>query len=313
MFPLASRQFVLAKVGLLRAACPRELEAATANRALQNAIVIVSNEKKVGRVATTGYVPTAVIVAGAARRGRYLDAGVAVSWAFIEAGCGLEIRADHAIGSNELMAKLGTLVSERYGGALCETGYPGGGSPWVQEVYPFENYLIYNYKGQKYRQAYSINPTERDVALSNGSTPVEEKFVNAAIGHTGYAKESMSRVQTGVRYAWAPARGATQSFTTGGKDSELVTMVVRDSSDVLAAVAAYLDYIRTSQRSPMKPTFAPVSLTNTGKILAQLAAGGAGCYDFVAWLAGTAGRFKKKKLKGKTATVGATFSENNRF
>lgn len=280
MFFLNGKKFRLARVGLVRAGCPRELQSSAANCNDHGAIVIEANSGGVGRVESTGYTPRAVVTGGARRRERLLDAGIVLSWAYIEAG--LEIKADHEIGSGELMQKLQDLINQKVLGTsgLGLVNVPGATTlPWIVEVYPFENYVIYCYKGQKYRQGFNLDPVERIVGLTGPSTSVEEKFVDKV-----NAEAFMPRVETGVRYAWAPSQSA-KSFTLGGKHSELVTQVLRNWTNIVQASQAYLDYIRTSQRRPMQPSFYPVSLSDSGKIMDQLAQRGPGVYDFAAWSA----------------------------
>jgi hypothetical protein len=278
MFILCGRTFNLAKVGLVRAGCPQELSNTFHNRIPGASIIITKNYEKLGYVKATDYYPSGIIVAGAATRNLMLRASLTRTWAYVEAGA-LEVHADDAIGSSELMSKLDALLLDKLYGA---TKQPISGQPWpyIQEVYPFENYFVYTFKGQRYRQGFALDPVERKVALRGGSVAVKEMFVDA-----GESKESMPRVQTGVRYAYAPPKGNNQSFTTGGKNSELVTQLIRNWSDILEAVAMYLNYIRNSGKPvrPMTPTFHPVTLSPAHKIVAALQAKGIDVYDFARW------------------------------
>lgn len=288
MFSLCGKNFILAKVGLVRAGCPQELIDTAPNRSADAAIVIVHNKNKLGFIEATGYYPQGVIVAGAMRRRHLQEAGIVCSWAYVEAG--LEIKADDAIGCSELMAKLNQLIVEKFYGQNA----PIANQPWpyINEVYPFENYFIFTMKGEKYRQGYTLDPIARRCALRGGATHVEEKFVDAST-------ESMSRVQTGVRYAYAPVKGNSQTSTTGAKNSELVTQIIRNWADVNEAANMYLNYIRLSGavlKPPMKPAFAPVDLSPVGKIVAALVAKGIDVYDFARWSA--TAQFKKTKTVG---------------
>lgn len=299
MFSLIDKKFRLAKVGLVRAACPRELMMSAANRSMTSAIVIVANKNGVGRVDSTGYTPKCIVAAGAARRARLLDNGIVLSWAYVQDGAGMEIRADHEIGCSELLVKLGDLVNERMVGASAQSfaNLPGG-CPWIMEVYPFEGYSIFQYKGQKYRQAFALDPVERIVGLSGEPVKVDEKFVDAATQTTG---GWIPRNQTGARYAYAPPQSAL-SYSTGGKDSELISQVFRNWRNITEAAAMYVAYAKASQTlpgaKPMRPAFAPVSLTDDGKILAQLNARGPGVFDFAVWSAGEQEKEPKTKSHG---------------
>ncbi len=79
--------------------------------------------------------------------------------------------------------KLDVAIRERILGPARADGnscFPGQISPWIVEIYPFENYFIYNLKGQKYRQGYVLDPVKREVRLGTGSSKVEEKYVLAS-------------------------------------------------------------------------------------------------------------------------------------
>lgn len=287
--------FELAKVSLIRGiGCPRELQSILANTANAGAIVIAANEQQLGKT-STGYSPRAVIIAGAAVRDRLLSEGYTRSWAWVEEGA-LDITADDKISCQELMEKLNSALSLKLFGSA--TGpMPGQPWPYIQEVYPFENYFIFSMKGQKYRQHYNLNPTERVVELSGGATAVEEKYVDAA----GEIKETMPRVQTGVRYAFAPPRGNTQSSTTGAPNSELMIQVVRNWKNIFAAVNAYLDAIKNGLYKPMKPSFYPVEITDKGQVGAVLSAMGVDLFDFARWSLAAQKNTKEGLSKSKYA------------
>lgn len=297
MFKYRGQDVHLVKVGLVRAGCPREISTAIENTAINTAIVMTKNVKGLGRIEATNYTPEGVIVSGAYMRNRLLECGVAVSWAFVQAGAVKNMNADDAISSNELMEKLTQLLQERTFGALKT---PISGSPWpyIVEVYPFENYFIYTYKGQKYRQFYALDPIERKAALRGGSVPVAEKFVNAN-------DDRMPRVQTGVRYANAPIPGNRQSVHYGAAHSELVTQVIRSFANVVEAAAAYLAHgVRVTNgkvlpHGQMRPAYQPVALGVDGARGANgtfLTAKGIDHFSFAVWGARMLSEAQKQKL-----------------
>lgn len=297
MFKYRGHDVHLVKVGLVRAGCPRELGTTIENTAINTAIVMTKNMKGLGRIEATNYTPEGVVVSGAYIRNRLLECGVAVSWAFVQAGAVKNMNADDAISCSELMEKLNTLLMDKTFGPLKG---PISGSPWpyIVEVYPFENYFIFTYKGQKYRQFYALDPIERKAALRGGSVPVEEKFVNAN-------DDRMPRVQTGVRYATAPIPGNRQSVHYGGAQSELVTQVIRSFANVVEAAAAYLAHgvrVTNGKVMPvgqMRPKFQPVALGVDGARGTNgtfLTAKGIDHFEFAVWGARMLSEARKQKL-----------------
>ena len=278
MFTLCGRNFELIRVGLVRAGCPQELSNSVGNRGpVGFPIVVIKNRDKLGLVASTGYYPQGVVVAGVRTRAAMLNHGLTKGWAYVEAGA-LDINADDAIGCEELMQKLSALLMAKFYGANQPLSMQP--CPYIVECYPFENYLIFEMKGQKYRQAFALDPIERKVTLQGPQQPVKEKFVDA-LG------ESMPRADTGVRYAWAPVKGNNQSFTTGGRNSELVTGLIRSLANIHEAVEMYLNYVRLSGAShwqtPTPSTAHKVALTPEHKLLETV---GIAAGVFARWAAG---------------------------
>lgn len=285
--------YVLAKVSLVRPACPKEISARAENTMPDWPIVLKRNTNEYGKVEATQYCPAVVVAAGAARRARLLEQGIVYAWAWVENGA-LEINADDAMGANELITRLNDLLNTKYGGTL---NVPGQYWAYIIEAFPFEGYCIYGLKGKKYRQAFALDPVERKVALNGPSIEVAEKFVDAC------GDQAMARVETGVRYAYAPPRGAPTTVTTGAKNSELVTQIVRNWTNIMQAVNDYLDAVKKGAYKPMKPAFAPVPLTDNGKLTAMLASKRVALIDFVRWSAqmqeqGKAAAFAGKKEPG---------------
>ena len=131
MFNLAEKKFSLSRIGLVRASMPTELANLEGHCRRGVAMVVTKNYGKLGRVEATKYVPSAVLVAGAMTRSSLLAAGISRAWMYVEAGA-LEIKADDAIGCNELMQKLNTALREKiYGNRGPLSGQPW---PYVMEV-----------------------------------------------------------------------------------------------------------------------------------------------------------------------------------
>ena len=276
MQTLNINNFTLAKVSTIRAACPQELKHTVHNMATGLPIIICKNTNGYGRVAKAGYIPDTVVVAGEAKKASLLGQGIVCTWAWIQNTSGIEIQADDAISCGELTEKLSSALQMHFYG---QSG-PALGQPWpsIMEVYPFENYMIFSMRGQKYRQAFDLEPTERKVRFNGGSVAVKEQFVDASV-------DTMPRVQTGVRYAYAPPPGNAQTMTRGALHSELFTQVIRNWSNILKAADAYVAAIKSGLYKPMQPSFYPIVIDDKGHLAGVLSANGIAIADFVRWSA----------------------------
>ena len=230
-----------------------------------------------------------------------MEVGVSRAWAYVEEGA-LPSSDLEIMSSGELLSGLeGSINVSRGINAIL----PVTGQAWpnIQCVYPFRDYCEYEYNGHRYRQPYAINAERHVVVCGGTAVAIQNKFVQAdALNdgiHTGNAKESMQRVQTGVRYAYAPPRAQLQSFSTGGATSELVTQIVRNWANIEEAVSMYLQYTKSrDNRKPMRPSFYPVGLSDEGKIQNALAANGIDAFDFALWSADAQGK-KTKRVAGE--------------
>ena len=265
--------FILARINLVRAACPFEVASTRQNLALGLPIVVEKNRKNIGTIEATGYTPTAIITAGAARRNYLLEKGLVHAWAWVEAGS-MELNADQMIQPVELLEKLNGALQNKFFG--MQGAVPGQAYPFIEEVFPFEGFVNYSMRGQRYKQPFILD--NREVRLTGQVTACGEPSPTAG---NGLNKESMPRVQTGVRYAYAPMRGNNQTTTRGALNSELMTQVIRNMSDINEAVDMYLNAVKNGLYKPMKPAFAPVNLSDTGKISAALMKANIAPLDFV--------------------------------
>lgn len=235
MFTIQQRKFDLVRIGLIRAGCPTEVANTPGNRGpVGYPIVIACNRKQWGRVHSTGYFPSGIVVAGSKTRAALLRHGITRGWAYVEAGS-IEIQADDSISCNELLDKLSTLLLQKFYGSNGPTANQP--YPYVVECYPFENYMVFSFGGKKYRQSFALDPIEHKVSLQGAETQVLEQFVDAF-------GESMPRSDTGARFSDAQVKGNDQTFTTGGRSSDLVTSMIRNFKNINEAVEMYLNYVR---------------------------------------------------------------------
>lgn len=281
----ADKMYDLARVHLIRVGCPRELAASRENK-LNVPVVVERNRQKLGYIQATGYFPAAVVVAGAYRRDQLLARGILDSWGWVERGA-VEIQAADTLSAGELTEKLTNLLQIKFYG----NNKPIYGQPWpyICQLYPFESYLVYEFAGQRYRQMFTINPQSNDVQLSGDSTKVSEQFVNAC-------GISLPRTQDGMRQANNPLPLAGNWVSSyPNPNSDLIRMVVRNFSNVEAVVGKMLAAIKTGLYRPLKPDFAPVNLSDDGKILGPLVEAGIAPADFVCWADGPGAKYMKAR------------------
>jgi hypothetical protein len=268
------RLYHLAPLRLLRVGCPREIQASRENTRMVP-IVVEKNRRELGKVAATGWSPEAVVVAGSATRHALLDRGDLEGLAWIEAG--LDIKAEDEISCEELCQKLQSCVTAKFYGAKGPQSLQP--SPYIAQVYPFENYTLYCMEGQKYRQSYTLDPMKRSVALDGLSIKVDEKYLNAS-------SENMPKVQSGLRTVTNPIPLAWNqvSWRSGGT-SELMTQVVRDFTNIMAQVTKLRNMIKHGLLEPMMPDFSPVALGAGHHVLAPFIKAGIAPVDVVRGLA----------------------------
>ena len=238
-------RYILTRVNLVRAACPRQLEASVENQAQGLAIVIEANVHKYGINYDTDYYPKAVIVAGADTRRRLLANGGIHGWAWVEKGS-MDILPEHSIQTKDLLHRLQAAVIQRTCGPKI---FPGQSIPGLVACYPVENQLIYGMHGKLYRQQFAISSEDRRILLN--ASPLEL---------TACGGIPMARVQTGARYSEATNYPALAVPSKGAPNSELVTEIVRDWSDIEEAVRMYVDATKNGIHKPLAPRFQPVKL-----------------------------------------------------
>lgn len=303
MFPLCGKKFKLLRTGLMRAACPVELANLQGNLLPVTQIVVVRNAGKFGTIAATNYTPEGVIVAGALTRSRLMANNIAKAWLYAEENAISQTSDMQQFGCKEFMASLDAAVI-RACGVRIDAPVNGQAIPRIKSVQPFRSFCTYEHNGKEYQHGYSID-AGRNVVMYNGRRVLlAGAFINADQGiapglHTGMAKESMQRVQTGVRYASAPPRAGLQSFTTGGATSELVTQIIRNTTNITSAVMAYLQDGKAGiHANPARPSFYPVNLTDDHKIqTAFMQADGIDGYDFAVWALGWDGKASSTRAR----------------
>jgi len=300
----SAEKFYLVRMNLTAAACPLPYSKRMENQAAGLPIVVVKNAARAGLVASTGYIPGCVVACGEDTRRKLMQRGAVSGWVWAEAG--LNINCDDEISSEELSQKLQSLLTDKFTTKSTSTSQcaPCGDYPWIRKIYPFEGYLIYNLKGQDYRQGFQLDPFARKVVLSGEPTKVEEKFVNASV----VEQYQYPVPQTGLRPSPSVARPFALGVAWGSPNSELVLNVTRNWTNINDAVKRYVDATKTGLYKPMIPSFAPVKLGPDGHIMNAVTAAGIAPVDFVCWTA-----MKKNPKKGTCSACGATMNDEQQI
>jgi len=278
------RRYDLARVHLLRLGCPRELAASRENK-LNLPLVVEKNRHHFGREpqsrwfklygSGTNFYPQVVVVCGEYRRGQLLAHGALDDIGWVERGS-MPLADNDVIHCGELAEQLQAQVAKRY----YTSGQPIKGQAWpcIAQINPFDNYCVYEIAGSVYRQGYAID-AERD----------ELQLVGGAVKLNGYSITSggtpgMAQSQTGGKFPGIPLPlSCDQVIRTGGFNCDLVRMMIRDTSSETNVVQKMLDAMKNGLYKPLKPDFAPVNLSDDGKILGPLVQAGISPADFVVW------------------------------
>ncbi len=249
MLPITS--YTLARINLVRAACPFELMAAVENVAIGKPIVIEKNRHRYGVVEATGYCPSAIVVSGGNLRSKMLQQGVIHAMAFVEPGS-MDLAEDAKVSFKELLSDIQSSLHRRlYGKESYSAGHILAS---IEAVFPLDNCFVFEWGNKRFRQAYSVNPKDRKVVLA-GHQPV-----------TACGDGPMPRVQDGLQQGFvAPFKPPTAGTTRGGARSELMTEIIRDWSDINEAVNMYVGSMKAGFNRQLTPTFHPVDLKDERK------------------------------------------------
>ena len=98
--------------------------------------------------------------------------------------CGTSVRhtsrsmvAAADMGSNALRDLLQESLKDKFGGNGNVGCSPVGSYAWIAEVYPMDNYFVYNSDGKNYKQSYTI--VDGDVVLKGDPVKVKQAYVKA--------------------------------------------------------------------------------------------------------------------------------------
>lgn len=228
---LKSERFILTDVPVGRIANPikpnidKFLQALRCSQQPDQPIVIDLNKKEIGL--THGYYPKVIVVHGsdiyAAAEHQRRDSVKA--WIGIEAAklLDLDISADHDIGANELNRKLNALLTQKFKQKSTSPAvYDGNKVPWIQEVYPLEDYFIYTLGMDTYKQAYTIGD-DLEPAFKGQPTKVRATYINAGemmphgMNHTTPRTTHSPHVSSTPHHVSGPVRLAKTEHGVGHK------------------------------------------------------------------------------------------------
>lgn len=194
----ASKTFVLMEVPLNKIASPgrRSDNVALMRRIMAEGvhstpIVVDLNVHKAGKSAKTGYYPPVIVVDGKER----FEAAANNAEEKIQAWVGnlaaerMTIHADHQIGTEELQGLLYEAIKDDLG-LNDKNNYDAG--VYIQNCYPLENYCIYKYKGESFRQKYVVDMDEREVTLVGPPKAVVQKWQDKELKARGTLESAIN-------------------------------------------------------------------------------------------------------------------------
>src|SRR5712675_269209 len=198
---VTSKEFVLVEIPLSSVAILENPSGKLDLRAALDTtpLFIDINKRRQGRT-NSGFIPSVIVIEGAARHtaARLNGKNSLKAWVGIEAAKVLKIYADHQFGAQELNSK----IQEQLRQKLVKkkgNGETIGPYPWVSEVYPFENYFIYSYDGDLYKQQYKCDIKKRTVTFTGDAEQVIQKYVDLNAKQTPMEKAmKMSAMPTTV-------------------------------------------------------------------------------------------------------------------
>lgn len=271
------------------------------------AIVIDANSRRV-RATNSGYVPRVVILCGldTLRTLKTTDKNFCNVWVGEKALKKLHISAEDCIGSNALQSKLQRCISDKYKKAKADGSYSP--TPWIEEIFPFDNYFVFRYDGENYRQTFSLDKKTQEPSLVGEPVKAIIKYVPAIsaasladvlypdtyLDRTTMQELTLDRVnQSGPtlgRINYNPPFVPDGTYYPVG--SELSQPELKTMLNVHEALSIFLTVLKDGMKGPLQQMFQPVTIP-TDKFLinacreAEIAAKEAhrkiNVHDFVNW------------------------------
>lgn len=214
-------------------------------------ILIDANVDKISKL-NSGHVPKVVVLGGLnkLRAAKHNHELYCSAWVGNKALKSLSIKASDAISSSELSSKVQAAIYDTYGPKKVNgaTSYDYNKSPWVSDIFPYENYVVYTLDGNQYRQDFTFDSDTRKISLVGKSVQVHSEYIPniaAAFNNPGQSQAQMVGPCSDIL------------VTYGAPNSEANRPLMM--SNVEEALLAYGTEIATNVYSPTIPANKPLS------------------------------------------------------
>lgn len=217
---MASKEFVLAEIRVGDTAVIRGRERIDmfAGKARKVPIVVDVNKNNLGKTPTSAFTPKVIVIDG----GIYASScgcETIMAWVGKDAIKHIpSLNADHQFGADELRTKLSEILREKYS-PIGTSNNLNGPYAYIREVYPFENYFVYDYDGDSYRQKFKPNLKKRQVTFVDDPVKVVAKYVDVDAVGSGPAGPSGSSMSQGDVNNTNPSLNAKKKLSAGGPGS----------------------------------------------------------------------------------------------
>jgi hypothetical protein len=225
----------------------------------------------------------------------------------------MHILAEDCIGSNALQTKLNRLIVEKCKNQKNQKSSDNGGNyvsgPWIEEVFPFDNYFAFRYDGETFRQKFAIDEKTQEPSLVGEPTKAIIKYVAQNVSAASladmlyndtYYDRTMNQELTLDRVNYSgPTLGRmgynppiVPDGTYYPLGSELSRPELKTMLNVHEALAIYLSILKSGMKGPLQQMFQPVviptdkfliSASREAEIAAREAHRKININDFINW------------------------------
>lgn len=146
------------------------------------------------------------------------------------------IRADHQLGAQELRTLLGIELEKEYPAKRNKQNMIIESSPWIQEVYPLENYFVFSRNGHYWKQSYTVTLKDRSVKLDGKPEEVTQRYVPLTASSMNLARAAALEAGPGsasMGGGSGPAVAMNKLYTKKKAVRAAITNIVPKPSDEL--------------------------------------------------------------------------------